>query len=242
MPVGPTSGRRRGTLASGKIAHHTYSVKGDPDRAVITLESSADLDLLVNRDGSKPYPGKADLTSRSADGSEEVAVENLGEELGVGVSANEAGDYELAMTIEGGGRGDDGSEEDGGEDGDDGSNGEDGDSDDDAHEKNPGKPDQINKLTLKSNTNERTTYTIDVTDEIEFIRTDTIVASDVDTVSNDRANDTVTLPDSIDGTDKVTGMLRQDKHVFAFTGELIDYQLSGSGWMAVNEKKFVVSE
>ncbi len=137
MPVGPTSGRRRGTLASGKIAHHTYSIKGAPERAVFTLESSSDLDLLVNRDGSQPYPGKADLTSRTAGGSEEVVVEELGDELGVGVFANQAGDYGLGVTLEGAGR-------DGDEDGNDGSGG-----DGDEGDRSPGD----NKMSLSIQTN-----------------------------------------------------------------------------------------
>ncbi len=247
MPVSPTSGRRRGTLASGKIAHHTYSVKGDPQRAVVTLESESDLDLLVNRDGTKPYPGKADLSARTTSGSEKVAVEEFGDELGVGVVANEAGDYQLAMSIEGSDR--DGDRDDGSHDGDgDGDEGSGGDGDDgsDGEERESGEyptvPDEVNKLSIKSRTQERTSYTVDVDGEIEFLKTDVIVSTDFESSESGRSTDGVTLPETVNGSSKATGILRKDTHVFAFTGELLDYDLQGPGRMSINNEIVEVRE
>jgi len=237
MPVGPTSGRRRGTLASGKIAHHTYAVKGDPERAVLTLESDSNHDLLVNRDGSKPYPGKADLSSRTASGSERVTVEQFGSELGVGVVANEAGDYQLAMSIEGDGGGGSGGDDGSGDDGDGGS-GEDGEENDE----HPTVPGRVNKLSIRSRTQDRTSYTVDVEGEIEFLKTDVIVSTDFENSESGRSAEDVTLPETVNGSSKATGILRKDTHVFAFTGELLDYDLRGPGRVSVNNETVGLSE
>lgn len=75
MSSNPMRGRRRGTLASGKIAHHTYEVTAD---------------------GSPLGPPDPE-TARSPDGTERFTVEDPAETLGIGVHAREAGRYELCF-------------------------------------------------------------------------------------------------------------------------------------------------
>jgi len=219
MSVGPTSGRRRGTLARGKMAHHTYSVKGDPTRVVLTLESSGDLDLLVNRDGSQPYPGKADRVSRTTDGSEEVALEEFGDEIGVGVHANEAGEYELAVELV--------RREDG--------NGGRGSEDDERREPNrevpPDDPwpDKPNVLVVDGTADNVLEYRVAVSGELKLIARENEDRSLIDTD-----------PD-VDGRTAVGLVSGADHHLYRFSGELVKTEFEGAG-RAIHNGEVVYQE
>lgn len=219
MSSNPMRGRRRGTLASGKIAHHTYEVTGDPAVVTVALESTADHDLLVNVDGSAPGPSNPDQASRSPNGTEQVTVEDPAKALGIGVFAREAGEYELSF--ESRGRSGSGGGGGGETDPDDDTPGR-GDAPEDGGPRNPW-PNKPNDMVIDGNSDGVTRYQFAVSGEIEQI-------------GNRKANRELSSNATrIDGN-VVQGIVSEGHDYFRFSGEITDWQFDGPARVIVNDE------
>lgn len=87
-----------GTLTAGESATHTHTATA-PTRFVVELTADVDHDLYVTLDGNTATRGDADRRSRSASGEETVTLDTAITDLGLGVHALQAGEYELTVRV-----------------------------------------------------------------------------------------------------------------------------------------------
>lgn len=205
-------GRTRGTLAAGEVVHHTYAVPADAGGVGVSLSATADHDLLVNVDGSPPSPADADRAARSPNGTEEIVVESGPTELGVGVFAREAGEYELGFETRDH-RGTSGSEA-----------GSDGDTSgrDDAGPRTPW-PDKPHDVVIDGHTDGITTDQFAVSGEIEQ-------------VGNRKANRELSSNVTrVDGN-VAQGIVSDGHDYFRFSGEITRWRFDGPARVIVNDE------